>query len=81
MQRQHIKQYILQNFLFSSDEGALADADSLISGGILDSTGIAELIEFLEEKFSIAVAAEEMIPANFDTVESVDSFVSRKLAS
>ncbi|TXH77477.1 MAG: acyl carrier protein [Lysobacteraceae bacterium] len=79
-QRQRIKQYLLQNFLFSNDESALKDDASLIRGGILDSTGIYELIMHLEEEFKISIAPEEMIPENFDTIEAVDRFVSRKLA-
>lgn len=79
-QRQRIKQYLLQNFLFSNDENALKDDTSLIRGGILDSTGIYELIMHLEESFGISIAPEEMTPENFDTIEAVDGFVSRKLA-
>lgn len=79
-QRQAIKRYLLENFLFSSDDTALADGDPLIRSGILDSTGIHELVLFIEEQFQISVAPEEMVPANFDSVEAVDGFVSAKLA-
>ena len=65
-QQRRIKQFVLQNFLFSEDEDALGDADSLIRGGIVDSTGIHELILFLEESYQIAVSPDEMVPANFD---------------
>ncbi len=78
MQRQTIKRYLLENFLFSQDESALGDADSLVRSGILDSTGIHELVMFIEEQFEIAIAPEEMIPANFDSIEAVDGFVTRK---
>lgn len=77
-QRQRIKHYLLENFLFSSDESALGDQDSLIRSGILDSTGIHELVMFIEETFGIAIAPEEMVPANFDSIEAVDAFVARK---
>jgi acyl carrier protein len=79
--RQRIKRYLLENFLFTSDENALGDTDSLIRGGILDSTGIYELILHIEEAFGISIAPEEMVPENFDTIEAVDRFVGRKLAS
>ncbi len=79
-QRRQIKQFVLQNFLFSDDPNAVGDQDSLIRGGIVDSTGIHELILFLEEQFKFAVTPEEMTPANFDSIQSVDEFVSRKLA-
>ena len=80
MQRLTIKRYLLKNFLFSDDETALGDADSLIAGGILDSTGIHELVMFIEDEYQIVVAPEEMVPANFDSIEAVDAFVTRKRA-
>ena len=80
MQRKAIKRYLLENFLFSTDENALGDGDSLIRSGILDSTGVHELVLFIEEEFKIVVAPEEMVPANFDSIEAVDRFVSDKRA-
>ena len=82
MQRhwQRIKRYILENFLFSNDDNAIGDQDSLVRGGILDSTGIYELIMFIEEEFKLAIAPEEMIPDNFDTLEAIEAFIDRKLA-
>ena len=79
-QRRKIKQFVLQNFLFSEDESAVGDQDSLIRGGIVDSTGIHELILFLEESYQISVTPDEMIPANFDSIHSVSEFVTRKRA-
>jgi acyl carrier protein len=80
LQRQLIKGFILENFLFSNDDNAIGDQDSLISGGIIDSTGIHELIMFLEERFNLAVSPAEMTPANFDSITTVDAFVTHKLA-
>jgi acyl carrier protein len=79
-QRQQIKKYILENFLFSEDDSAIGDQDSLIRGGIIDSTGIHELIFFLEDEFKLKIGTDEMVPANFDSIQTVDEFVSRKLA-
>lgn len=81
MQRRHlIKQYLLENFLFTNDDGALGDGDSLINSGILDSTGIHELVLFIEEEFHIVVAPEEMTPANFENLVAIDAFVAGKAA-
>lgn len=77
-QRQRIKHYILKNFLFSNDDNAVGDQDSLVRGGILDSTGIYELIMFIEEEFKFTIAPEEMTPDNFDTLELIDGFIDRK---
>ena len=66
-----IKPFILSNFLFTDDDAAVADDTSLIRGGIVDSTGILELIEFIESAYDIRVAPEEMVPAHFDTIDSI----------
>lgn len=73
-----VKPFILGNFLFTDDATAVADDSSLIRGGIVDSTGILELIEFLEATCGIRVAAEEMVPANFDSIDTISAFLQRK---
>ncbi len=78
--RQKIREYILKNFLFSNDNKALGDRDSLVRGGILDSTGIYEMIMWIEEQFGFTIAPEEMVPDNFDTIESMAAFIARKKA-
>lgn len=78
MQRLAIKRYLLKNFLFTDDENAIDDGESLIRKGILDSTGIHELVMFIEDEYGIAVAPEEMVPDNFDSIDAVDAFVTRK---
>ena len=80
-QRQQIRRFILENFLFSTDDSALVDDRSLIESGTVDSTGILELIMFIENTFGIRVADEEMLPQNFDSVTRVLAFVARKQAS
>ncbi|RZA23435.1 MAG: acyl carrier protein [Proteobacteria bacterium] len=79
--RQKIKNYILENFLFSDDNAAIGDEESLIESGVMDSTGFYELIMFLEEEFSLVIKPEEMVPVNFDSIQTVDEFVTRKLAA
>ncbi|UCE67992.1 MAG: acyl carrier protein [Candidatus Zixiibacteriota bacterium] len=56
----------------------LADGDSLLDKGIVDSTGILELIGFLEENFDIQIDDEELIPENLDSVVNLINFVNRK---
>jgi acyl carrier protein len=79
--RDQVRSFILTNYLFTDDAKALDDAASLMQGGTMDSTGILELIMFLEEKFGIKVADEEMVPANLDSVNNVVAFVDRKKAA
>lgn len=75
---QKVRSYILENFLFTDDESALNSADSFLEKGVLDSTGILEVIYFLEEEFNIQVEDEEMIPENLDSVNNIIKFVETK---
>lgn len=79
--KRQIKQFVLKNYLFTEDESALADGDSLIRNGTIDSTGMLELIGHIEETWSIKVADAEMIPANFESIDVIGAFMARKLAA
>ena len=80
-QRSEIKGFILKNYLFTNDESVLGDEESLLDKGIVDSTGILELVDFLEEKYGVRVLDEEMLPENLDSVASIVAFVQRKRQS
>ncbi len=75
-----IKTFIIENFLFGSEDG-LKDETSFLEEGIIDSTGILELVTFLEEEFSIAIEDEELIPENLDSINNVTAFLERKTAA
>lgn len=79
--RQQIKQFILGNFLFTDDESAFNDDTSLIKQGIVDSTGILELINFIEETWPVRVPSEDMTPANFDSLEAIGRYLDGRLAA
>lgn len=75
-----IRAFVIQNFMFG--QGAqLADDESFLEAGIIDSTGVLELVGFLETTFGIAVADEDLVPANLDSVARVARFVERKVKS
>ncbi len=78
---QQVRDYILENYLFTDDQSALNNADSFLETGILDSTGILEVIYFIEEDFDIKVEDDEMIPENLDSVDHIVAFISRKQAA
>lgn len=78
---QKVRDYILDNYLFTDDQSALNNNDSFLDKGIIDSTGIMEVIFFLEEEFNIKVDDEEMIPENLDSVDSITKFISKKQAN
>lgn len=73
-----IREFILSNYLFTSDASALRSDESFLKRGIIDSTGILEVIHFLDEAFGIQVADAEMIPDNLDSVDKLVAFIARK---
>ncbi|MBP7611388.1 MAG: acyl carrier protein [Steroidobacteraceae bacterium] len=75
---QRIQMFILENYLFTSDTGALGVDDSLLGRGIVDSTGMLEIIMFIEEQLGVTVMDEEMVPENLDSVSRIAAFVESK---
>jgi len=73
-----IKEFIIENFLFGEDEG-LKDDTSFLDEGIIDSTGILELVNFLEEEFNIRVDDEELVPENLDSINNVAVYLEKKI--
>ena len=72
-----VRGYILENLLFTSDGSQLPNDASLLDRGIIDSTGVLEIVLFLEEQFGIKVKDSDMLPENFDTVDRMAQFVVR----
>jgi acyl carrier protein len=78
--KEKIRAFIIENFLFGNDDG-LSDESSFLDEGIIDSTGVLELVSFLEEEFGIAVDDEELIPENLDSINRVTSYLEGKLGN
>lgn len=76
--RARIMDFIIENFLFGDVSGAPSDEESLLESGILDSTGILELIQFLESDFGIEVADSDTVPDNLGSVANLTRFVLAK---
>jgi len=77
-EEQKIRKYILENFLFTEDENELNNSDSFLENGIIDSTGILEVISFLEESFNIKVDDDDMVPENLDSVDNILAYLKSK---
>jgi len=73
-----VREYVVENFLFGDAESLREDV-SFMEEGIIDSTGILELVFFLEETFSISVEDHELVPENMDSLRSIAGFIDRKL--
>jgi len=73
-----IRDFIVENFLFGNREKLPDDDISFIQQGLIDSTGILEVISFIEEKFRIRVEDDELLPENLDSVRCLADFIVRK---
>lgn len=76
-----IRAFIFENFLFGDESQPLPDEMSLIDNDLVDSTGILELVGFIEKRFEMKVEDREIIPANLDSVARIVGYVGRKQAS
>ena len=75
--RQQVRQYILENLMFSDDASQLPDEVSLLDRGIIDSTGVLEVVMFIEETFAVKVRDSDLLPENFDSVARIADFIAR----
>jgi acyl carrier protein len=75
--KQQIRDFVSSNF-YVAEPAKLADTDSLLEHGIIDSTGVLEVIAFIEESFGITVDDVEMVPENLDSIERIAAYVTRK---
>jgi len=74
----NIRSFIVETFVLS-DDTVLLDDDSFLEQGVIDSTGVLELVDWLEENFHIKVEDEEIVPENLDSVNNLSSFISKKI--
>lgn len=76
--KQSIRDFIETSFLFREGRENLADGESLLDAGLIDSTGILELVSFLESEFGILVQDDEIVPENLDSVNQIAAYVESK---
>ena len=75
---QELSAFIVDNFLFGRQTTRLSEDDSFLERGIIDSTGILELVAFVEGRFQITVEDRELIPDNLDSINRLAAFIRRK---
>ena len=78
--KEKVRKFILQNFMLSNNSSDLADDQSFMESGIIDSTGVLELVTFLEKTFNIKVPDEELLPENLDSIENLTVYIEQKKA-
>ena len=79
--QQEIHNFVIDNFLFGEGSAQFSDGDSFLDKGLIDSMGILTLVEFVKEKYDIAVEDEELVPDNWDSVERIAAFLQTKLGA
>jgi acyl carrier protein len=75
-----IRKFILENFILDGNE-ILGDEDSLLEKGIIDSTGVLELVAFIEETYQFKIKDEELIPENLDSIKNISTYIVLKRGS
>jgi acyl carrier protein len=75
-----VKKYISETFLFNNAE-SLLDETSFLESGIIDSTGILELINYLQSQFNLKINDSEMMPENLDSLDNIAQYVTKKLSA
>jgi len=78
--RNDIKTFILENFMLGRNREELEDSVSLLDMGIIDSTGILELVEFVEKSYGVKIEDNELVPENLDSIDNLVTFIGRKTA-
>lgn len=73
-----VKEFISENFLINNNKNELDTKTSLLEEGIIDSTGVLELVSFIETEFDFTIDDDEVIPDNLDSVENIVNFINRK---
>lgn len=78
--RASVRAFILESF-YVADARSLGDDVSLLASGVLDSTGVLEVVAFIEERFGVKVDDEELVPENLDSIGCIARFIGRKRES
>jgi acyl carrier protein len=76
--KNQIRTFICNNFFLSNSSNGLKDEQSFLETGIIDSTGVLELVAFIEETFKITINDDELIPQNLDSIENLNRFIQKK---
>lgn len=73
-----VRDFIVKSFYYGEDDSGLEGTDSFIERGIIDSTGVLEIVNFLESRFKITLRDDELVPDNLDSIDRIVGFVTRK---
>jgi acyl carrier protein len=72
-----IRQFVMRKIAGKNERMSINDKDDIITAGIIDSLGIMQLVAFIEETFSIEIKDEDIVPDNFESIETISSFIEK----
>jgi acyl carrier protein len=78
MMRQELRRFVTDNFLFGVDNCRFSDDDSFLEKGIIDSTGVLELIEHLQNRYGVIMQDQDLIPQNLDSIDNIVEFIQAR---
>lgn len=78
--REELRKFVIDNFLFGQNGESLHDAASFLEAGIVDSTGVLELVTFIEQRFGIVMQDGDLVPENLDTIDNAVRFIEGRLS-
>ena len=73
-----IRKFVVEELMFQKDESVLKTDDSLLEKRVIDSAGMLELVSFLEKQYGIAIGRTDIVPENFETIQSISKLVDAK---
>ena len=76
--KQQIREFVIENFLMGDAAAMLKDGESFLETGTIDSTGVLEVVTFLESHFNIKVEDKDLVPENLDSVDNLAKYVQRR---
>ena len=79
--RATLKEFVVDNFIMGQNTSELSDSGSLLELGIIDSTGVLELVGFLEETYKITVEDDDLVPDNLDSIDNLVNYIQKKNVS
>jgi acyl carrier protein len=79
--RNQLRRFVVDNFLLGQENASLTDGESFLAHDLVDSTGVLELVAFLEKHYGVDVLDEDLVPENLDSIDNLVTFLKRKLPS
>lgn len=76
--QEQVRNFVVENLLLGEEEESFSNSQSFLDSGLIDSTGILEIISFLEDEYDITIQDDEMIPENLDSVERIVAFLQKR---